>query len=109
MAKRYSGDVEIDVRWAWLPRENGYFYLAKVKAPGHRGEGILSAREIGIHGRQDPRSYESYDKAAAAFLALADHAYGIARYAEREGRKFVFRAIQQAPCPVEIPSRKKKR
>jgi hypothetical protein len=105
MAKRYSGDIEIRIAYKKYRGWNGkmaMFYFATVAAPGYRRRGILSPREAKIDlKKEDPRSPESYDKVALAFLVMGEAADGAARKfgnVSSNGEVELLR-IQQAPCP----------
>ena len=106
MAKRYSGDIELRIicrPYRGWNGKMGLFYFASIAAPGHRGRAILSLREVGIWPLQDPKSPESYDKAAVAFLELADQKEKIGRFASRDAKgKYSILRVQHAPCPVDM-------
>jgi hypothetical protein len=113
MAKRYSGDIEIRISYklhmSWSGKPE-MFYIATIAAPDHRGNGILSPREVGVDLKsEDPQSSESYDKAAFAFLALANKQDGIGEYAGIEDGKVVMLRVQQAPCPISSKPRARAR
>jgi hypothetical protein len=110
MAVRYSGNIEMRIRLIRMRGWNGkmgLFYEVHLRAPRYSGEGVLSLREAGVS--KDPRSSDSYDAAARAFLDLArerDKSL-IEKNAVREkGLRGLFGAweilrVQQAPCPLE--------
>jgi len=107
MAKRYSGDIELRIACKPYRGWNGkkaLFYFASIRAPGHRGRGILSPRECGIWLPWGLKSPEAYDKAARAFITLAHEKHGIGRYASFVGprghEKLEILRVQQAPCPT---------
>lgn len=111
MAKRYSGDVEVRITCRPFKGWNGrrrLFYFARISAPRHRGEGVLSPEECGVRKGEDPRSPESYDKAARAFIAMAHQHSGIGRFCNfvdggrgrSQGGELEILRVQQAPCPV---------
>lgn len=114
MARRFSGDV--DVRITFSKGRKGYksrnghnadsknAYKGSVSAPGYNARGQLSAASCGIWPWQDEQSAESYDKAARAFIALADKEAGIGKHANYENGKLQILRVQQAPCPVSASS-----
>ena len=102
MALRFSGDVEIRLTCKPYVGDNGkreLFYFAHVRAPGHIGNGILSPREAGVGMFGDPKSSDNYDKAARAFIVLAE----VDKFANMDGDDFEILRVQQAPCPTGCP------
>lgn len=96
-ARRFSGDVEIRIEPRVYKRE--VWYVASIAAPYHRSRAVLSLREAGLGKSDDPRDSESYDKAASAFLKLAqDHGANLP--VEMEGRKILVRRVFRSPCHV---------
>lgn len=96
MAIRYSGDMEVRLSFV-----EGH-YQAKLRSPGFRAQGSLSAREVGLTRKQGSSTPEAYDQAALAFLKLAVRmAPALRRVLVIEG-DIVIRRTFQAPCPVRI-------
>ena len=110
MAIRYSGDVEIRIQYGGAgyvknqdvpyfdPSGEGFYY-AHIRAPHVRDAAILSTREVGLTRKHDPRSSNSYDVAALAFLKWAELHVGELPV-ELDGNKIVVRRVFQSPCPV---------
>lgn len=88
MAIRYSGDVEVRITWT------GRVYRGTVRAPGFRGHGTLTRKEAGVTG--DPRSPESYDRAAVALLREAERRGGHLPRDRDMSRTF------RSPCPYVV-------
>lgn len=94
MAIRYSGDIEVRVRFL-----DGVYHGA-VRAPGFRARGTLSKRDARVT-HKDPTSSEAYDQAALAFIKGAmvrAKKAGKKIYPSGEGHIEVRRTFQ-SPCP----------
>ena len=91
MAIRYSGDVEVRVRWT------GRVYTGHVRAPGFRGEGTLTREAAGVGRGLKPTSSEAYDAAARAFLREAEKANR-----GRLPRDHDIRRTFRSPCPYVV-------
>jgi len=104
MTIRYSGDVEVRIRYA------SGVYHGSVRSPGFRGRGTVTAREVlgtshpfrGLRARRSPTSNESYDRAALLLLRKAEGAArdaGIPLHTSGKGRGIEVRRTFQSPCP----------
>lgn len=95
MAIRYSGDVEVRVRYA-----RGVYH-GSVRSPGFRGSCMISALQVSSRAGE-PTSPESYDRAAMLVLREAEVAArkaGIPLHTVGKGRSIEIRRTFQAPCP----------
>lgn len=90
MAKRYSGNVEVNMQYD-QPRRS---YLARVRDPSHRWRGTAGAHHFGA-----PDS-DVYDRVAEAAIVRAERDLGVKLDAERDAKGRVqLRRVFQAPCP----------
>lgn len=125
MAIRYSGDVEIRIRYGGAgykdqkkrhvyfdPKGKG-FYFATIRAPRVRNSAILSEREIGLPETltQKPRAYgasgptsEDFDTAAEAFIKWAELHTGELPVELDKHHQIVIHRVFQSPCPVKTRS-----
>ena len=96
MSVRYSGDAE--VRVGYDPKRRVYRGTV-VDSNGLRWRG-----EVGAHASRDPRTPESYDRAARALLTRAEGSAarsGKRFTSEKKNGRYVIRRGYQAPCPLE--------
>jgi hypothetical protein len=102
MAVRYSGDLEITLRYD--PQHRAY--VGSVRGPRSRYQGVAPAR-----GGRDPRSSEAFDQGARDLLARARSVGAGAGAQFRLGRPVVSRLFE-APCPTgadPMPDRSRQR
>ena len=93
MAIRYSGDVEIRIRYVQGT------YHGSVRSPGFRGRGSVPRSKV---GGASPTSPESYDRAAKVILREAEdaaRAAGMRLHTTGKGRGIEVRRTFQSPCP----------
>lgn len=109
MAIRYSGDVELRIEYGgagYIGRQPVFepdgqgFYYAHIRAPHVRNAAILSLREVGLTRKQNPRSSESYDTVALAFIKWAELHIGKLPVELDNRNRIVVRRTFQSPCPV---------
>lgn len=94
MAIRYSGDIEVRVRFL-----DGV-YKASVRGPGFNATGEMSKKQARVTGKSD--TPEAYDKAAAAFIRaamLVARRHNKKLYPSMERGRLKVRRTFQAPCP----------
>jgi hypothetical protein len=95
MALRYSGDVEVRVRWDPSSKS----YKGSVSDPYFRWKGTWTPT-FSFRTRTEPAAY---DKAAEALLGLAERAAKKKRHAFQGERRrdggFVMSRVFKAPCP----------
>jgi len=93
MALRYSGDVEVRIRYL-----RGVYH-GSVRSPGFRGRGTVRASEV---RGSSPTSPESYDRATLLLLLKAERAArdaGILLHTTGKGHRIEVRRTFQSPCP----------
>lgn len=98
MAVRYSGDVEVRLRW------NGHAYEVSLRAPGVRGRGTMSHAELGLarKGSRDVSSSGTYDEVARRVIEKLERKYGRLPANRANGRVVVARVFV-SPCPQRSP------
>jgi hypothetical protein len=90
MAIRYSGDVEVRLGY-----ERGA-YRGTVRDPEFHWRGEIRPKRA----LRDPRSSESYDRAAKAMIEKAEREERRRSRAARERGEIRIIRVFQAPCPV---------
>ena len=94
MARRYSGDVELRMRYDPSSRR----FVGTLRAPGEQGEVEVCEEPF------DSDLPEAYDRAAEVAIRAAEDALGRALPVEVGSRgELVIRRMFQAPCPVLTP------
>jgi len=98
MAVRYSGDVEVRLRWT------GRAYEVTIRAPGVRGRGIVSHKELGLarKGSRDVSSSGTYDEVARRVIEKLEQKHGRLPVNRANGRVLVSRVFV-SPCPQRSP------
>lgn len=94
MAIRYSGDVEIRIRWERRRR----LYIAVVATPRTRWR-------VSFEGEPEASS-KDYDRMAIALLRAAEKSFkkrDLSLPAEKKRGAFQIRRVFQAPCPLRCP------
>jgi hypothetical protein len=94
MAVRYSGDVELRIRWS------GDAYEVTVRAPRVRGRGTMTLQELGLARKasRDVSSSETYDEVARRILDQLEGEHGTLPL-QREGGQIVVSRLFVSPCP----------
>ena len=98
MAVRYSGDVELRLRW------NGRAYEVTLRAPRVRGRGIVTHLELRLarKGSRDASSSRTYDEVARRVIEMAEKKYGRLPVNRADG-KVVIARVFVSPCPQRSP------
>lgn len=98
MAVRYSGDVELRLRW------NGHAYEVSIRAPRVRGRGTVSHQELRLarKGPRDVSSSETYDEVARRVIEMLEKKHGRLPVNRVDGRVVVARVFV-SPCPQRSP------
>lgn len=98
MAVRYSGDVEVRLRW------NGRAYEVTIRAPRVRGRGTVSHAELGLarKGSRDVSSSGTYDEVARRVIEKLEKEHGRLPVNRANGRVLVSRVFV-SPCPQRSP------
>lgn len=98
MAVRYSGDVELRLRW------NGRAYEVVLRAPGVRGRGTLTHQELRLarKGSRDVSSSETYDEVAKRVIEILEKQHGRLPVNRANGGVVIARVFV-SPCPQRSP------
>ncbi len=98
MAVRYSGNVELRLKW------NGRAYEVSIRAPFIRGRGVVDHKELGLtrKAKQAPSSQEMYDEVARRVLQVLERRYGKLPVNRRNGKVSIDRVFV-SPCPQRKP------
>lgn len=97
MAVRYSGDVELRLKW------NGHGYQVTVRAPYIRGRGVVTLRELRLARKAlDASSSGTYDEVARRVIEMLEKKYGRLPV-NRHGGKVTVARVFVSPCPQRSP------